>query len=183
MNKDSLQEKGDSGVIVKEDKDYDLEEISVLEDDLNYLRKRKNMCNKQLRDIKKDNLFGALWSAFIVAGEIFIVATFHSTVPAGVLAVGMGTFYGIAKVMAINCCGTYFSRRIKKRDIDEHIEKIEKMIPETEKELQKMKEKTKYRGDYKTNSYDNQIDHSQELLQDMPEKPLEEQDLKLTRKK
>lgn len=155
MNKNLLQindnigavsdENGDIKVVSKESNDCDFEEILELENDLNYLQRRRKMCNKHLREVKRRDIWGAICSGFIIAGEVILCTALYSSLPKGVLVVAMGTFYGFAKVVSINICGTYVGRNFQKKSLTEDISRLEEKIPETEKELEKMKEKVKFK--------------------------------------
>ena len=143
-------EKGNISIISKESGDYDFESILKKENELEDLTFKLNNFKNKLSDNKRNMIFGEITTAFILCGELVLFFIFNPVISIETLIAVMSIFYLTTKSLNLGTYGTRIGRYMKKRKLTSTIEEIETNIPKLEKELQSMKEKTKYKINYST---------------------------------
>ncbi len=165
-------EKGNTNLIKKENNSYQFDEILLKENEIERLRNKLSDCKDKLSLNKQNIIYGEIASIFLIVLEIFMFGFLHSTVPIKKLLFIMAISYLPLKAIITLTYGTRIGKHNKKIKLNGEIEKIESDIPTLEKELDKIKEKSKYKVERfafmenNNKSNDNEICHEASLIVD-----------------
>lgn len=184
-------ENGNISIISKDNQEYDLQDILTKENELEILKSRLNTEKKELSTNKKNIIFGEIMNGLIIGGEIALYYFLHSTLPTSILLFLMSLVYTITKGLSLIEYGTRIGRITKRKKLKTSIESLEREIPESEKELCEMKQKTNYKINYQEHSESNTISQVNEAYQclsaymehNINEEPSQVKVLRLSRKK
>lgn len=177
-------ENGDISIISKENCEYELKDILIKENELEDLNLRLSTAKKILSSDKQDTIFGEITANLALGMIIVLYVLYHPTFPTGMFITTMSL---LCVPKAYNLVSFY----IKKRKLNTAINEFEMTIPKLEKELQDMKEKTKYKVNYstltqsesKTAIIDSYRKFSAYMNHNVNEEPTKVKVLNLTRKK
>ena len=143
-------ENGNINFIEKGNDSYNFEEILLKENNLEELKLKLEDCKNKLSLNKQNIIEGNVLSIIIIVAKIALFTFLHSTLPLGIL-IAVGTLSYIPfKGMLLLMCGTRIGRYKEKNKLIADIEKLESELPELEKELTKIKEKSKYKVNVST---------------------------------
>lgn len=177
-------ENGDISIISKENCEYELKDILIKENELEDLNLRLSTAKEILSSYKQDTIFGEIYTTLALGMIIVLYVLSHPTFPTGIFITTMSLE---CVLKALNLVPFY----IKKRKLNTAINEFEMTIPKLEKELQDMKEKTKYKVNYstltqsesKTAIIDSYRKLSAYMNHNVNEEPTKVKVLNLTRKK
>ena len=184
-------ENGNISIISKDNQEYDLQDILTKENELEILKSRLNTEKKELSTNKIKIIFGEIMNGLIIGGEIALYYFLHSTLPTSILLFLMSLVYTITKGLSLIEYGTRIGRITERKKLKTSIESLERKIPESEKELCEMKQKTNYKINYQEHSESNTISQVNEAYQclsaymehNINEEPSQVKVLRLSRKK
>ena len=184
-------ENGNVSIISKDNQEYYLQDILTKENELEILKSRLNTEKKELSTNKMNIILGEIMNGVIIGGEIALYYFLHSILPTSALLFLMALIYAFTKGVSLIEYGTRFGRITKKEKLNASIENLEAEIPEVEKELCEMKQKTNYKINYQTNCESNTISQVNEAYQclsaymehNINEEPSQVKVLRLSRKK
>lgn len=184
-------ENGNISIISKDNQEYDLQDILTKENELEILKSRLNTEKKELSTNKMNMIFGEIMNGIVIGGEIVLYYFLHSTLPTSILLFLMSLIYIITKGITLIEYGTRIGRITKKKKLNASIEELESKIPELEKELCEMKQKTNYKINYQEHCESKTISQVNEAYQclsaymehNINEEPTQVKVLRLSRKK
>ncbi len=131
-------ENGNISLISKENDSYDFKEILLKDNDLEELNLKLEMTKEQLDDNKTKTIAAKIMNTLVVGIVIFLYINLHSIASSVIL-------YLYFKALLILTFGTRIERNNNKMKLTTDIEKMELEIQTLEKELTKIKEKSKYK--------------------------------------
>ena len=143
-------EKGNISLISKENDSHDFEKILLKENELENLQLQLKECKVKEADNKQKIKEGEITNAFLVVGGIALYVALHSVLPLEMLLLVMGIYYVPLKCVLSLIYGTRIGRYITKKKLTIDIAKLELDVPTLEKELAKIKEKSKFKVDCST---------------------------------
>ena len=136
-------ENGGIKVVSKKNNGCELKDILMKENELEYLNSKLNSVKEELVFNKTNATFGEIMNALIVVQEIvlyFFAKINNLEAKFFVLAF----IYIITKGMNLFFFGTRIGRHNKRKKLIATIRDLEEKVPQLEKNLTEMKEKTKY---------------------------------------
>lgn len=175
-------EDGNISVIKKENDLYDFEKILLKENELETLELKLKNSKKELSDNKWIMKHDAILSVLLIVIEIVMFALGYSLYPLKKLIATTAISYlhikvifsiaaGLAywfdkKTFSIAAC-TKIGRYFKKKKLTAAIEKMELNIITLKKELEEIKEKSKYKVEYQTATKSNEKTVSEEIYHEV----------------
>ena len=154
MNKDLIEinknccavsdENGNIRLIEKESNEYDFQDILLKENQIESLTSKMNKCKSSLSLIKQNKVGGNVGDVALILAAIVTFVFLNSTfsLPESIFLTGLEyiPFKGLVTLMF----GTRFKRNKQEKILTDTIKRLEIDIPTLEKELEKIKEESKY---------------------------------------
>ena len=137
MNKNLIQ--------IDSNNDCELGDILIKENELDVLRSKLNIAEKELSYNKANVLLGEGFNIVIIIGEIILYVVCKPSFPTFVLIGVMSVFYFPAKALSSFVVGTRIGRYIKNKRLKATIGELDDKIMQLEKTLTFMKEKANYK--------------------------------------
>lgn len=137
-------EHGNIKVVTKENDNYELKDILAKENEVDNKKNELENSEYNLRINKIRIILGELLNIAVFGSSIIMYTIGRDSVSKVGSLVVAGLFYGTFRGLSLGMFGTRISKYRERKQLKANIKELDEEVPELEKELKNMKDKTRY---------------------------------------